>query len=445
VPTPPTGTAAYSYDDAPLRPFHVRVAIASLGGVFSDGYGLGIVGISLAQATDALELTPLWLGLLGGAALAGLFLGALLTGPAADQLGRRPIYAYNMLALAVCAGLQFFVQSSGQLLVLRFVIGFLLGTDYVVSKALLVEFTPLRLRGRVLGTLSIAWAGGYACAYLVGFGLSDLGPAAWRWMLASSLVPCLLILPLRWRLPESPLWLGSHGRANLAAEVVARWIGIDVRPPRAASAALSRRGRWSQLFSPQWRRNTIVGAVFFTCQVIPYFAVGTFVKQVLDSLHVANSAVGGIAYNVALLAGSVLGVLVVDHLPRRTFLVGSFGVTALALVPLLLLEAPGAAVIVPSFVVFAGVLSAAASLCYVYLPELFPTDLRASGIGLAIASSRIGSAVSTFLLPLVVSLYSVQAALGACAAVLGLGAALCYAWAPETRNQPLDSMTPETT
>ncbi|MGI9245403.1 MAG: MFS transporter, partial [Steroidobacteraceae bacterium] len=84
-----------------------------------------------------------------------------------------------------------------------------------------------------------------------------------------------------------------------------------------------------------------------------------------------------------------------------------------------------------------GVLSAASNLCYVYLPELFPTRLRASGIGLAIAVSRVGSAVSTFLLPLVVHRFGVQAALGACVAVLLLGGMLCYAWAPETRHQPL--------
>ena len=64
------------------------------------------------------------------------------------------------------------------------------------------------------------------------------------------------------------------------------------------------------------------------------------------------------------------------------------------------------------FVVFAGVLSAASNLVYVYLPELFPTSLRASGIGLAIAASRIGSAASTFLLPIVVSRYGVHVALG---------------------------------
>ena len=73
-------------------------------------------------------------------------------------------------------------------------------------------------------------------------------------------------------------------------------------------------------------------------------------------------------------------------------------------------------------------------MVYVYLPELFPTDLRASGIGLAIAASRVGSAVSTFLLPLVVAGLGVRVALGGCVAVLACGALVCHAWAPETKS-----------
>src|ERR1700733_13009509 len=94
------------YDETPLRPFHLRIAIASVGGVFSDGFGLGIIGISLGYAVPRLALTPVWMGLLGGASLFGLFAGALLTGPAADRFGRRPIYAYNMVVLGALSLLQ---------------------------------------------------------------------------------------------------------------------------------------------------------------------------------------------------------------------------------------------------------------------------------------------------------------------------------------------------
>ena len=431
--------ALHAYDDAPLRPFHLRVAVASFGGVFSDGFGLGIIGIALGLATPALQLTPLWLGLLGGASLAGLFFGALFTGPVADRHGRRPVYANNMLLLGLLSALQFFVQSAPQLLILRLLIGFMLGTDYVVSKALLTEFTPRAFRGRIMSSLSVAWAGGYACAYFIGYLLSDLGPQAWRWMLLSSALPCLAVLPLRITLPESPLWLAGRGRAAEAARIVRERIGAHVQAPSPPPQAKPATGQWGQLFSPVWRRSTLVGCLFFTCQVVPYFAVGTFVTRVLEALQVSGSFVGGLIYNAALLVGAIVGLNVVDRLPRRTFLIGSFAITAAAMFALLAFPDPGRLTIIGLFAVFAGVLSAASNLVYVYLPELFPTHLRASGIGLAIAASRIGSAASTFLLPLVVANYGVRTALAAGGVILLIGGLSCLRWAPETRGTTLDA------
>ncbi len=427
------------YDEAPLRPFHLRIALASSGGVFSDGFGLGIIGISLSHAASQLSLSAVWMGLLGGASLFGLFAGALCTGPVADRFGRRPIFAYNMAILCLLSALQGFIESAMELLLLRLAIGFVLGTDYVVSKALLTEFAPRRLRGRVLGFLSIAWAGGYACAYVVGFALGDAGPNSWRWMLLTGTLPCLLVLPLRLGMPESPRWLTGHGRVADAAAVVRQFLGSEVAPPAQAPPAPCG-GRWRQLLSARWRRRTGVACAFFTCQVIPYFALGTFVSQVMSAMNVTSGYVGGLFYNMALLVGAVAGLVVVDRLSRRAFLIGSFGVTAVSLGMLSVCPQLPSWAMTVLFAVFAGVLSAASNLVYVYLPELFPTDLRASGIGVAIACSRTGSAFSTFLLPIIVESWGVRSALNACVAVLAVGAFVCHRWAPETRHLPLAAL-----
>ena len=433
----------FAFEDAPLRAFHVRVAVASTGGVFSDGFGLGIIGIALGLATPQLGLTPLWLGLLGGGSLAGLFAGALLTGPFADRYGRRPVFRTNMAVLAVLSLLQYAATTAPQLLVLRLAIGFVLGTDYVVSKAMLVEFTPHRLRGRIVSTLSVAWAGGYASAYFVGYLLSSPDPLAWRWILLMSGVPCLLILPLRVTLPESPLWLVDHGDAAGAAHVVRASLGPSVRPPERSLVRPKTENRWGQLLSPAWRQRTLVGCIFFTCQVIPYFAIGTFISQIMAALSLEGSRAGGLLYNASLLAGSILGIVVIDRVPRRAFLAGTFWPAAAALLLLSAVPDLGPVPMIVLFAVFAGSVSAASNLCYVYLPELFPTDLRASGIGMAIAASRLGSAASTFGLPLVVAHSGPRAALGACVAVLVAGAVACQLWAPETRHLRLGAALPD--
>ena len=431
------------FDEAPVRAVHWRLAVASTAGVFADGYGLGIIGIALSIAAPQLRLDAFWIGLIGGASLAGLFAGALLIGPICDRFGRRPIFAYNMVLAGAVSLLQFLAHSGAQLLMLRLLIGFLLGTDYVVSKALLTEWSPRRLRGRMLATLSIGWAGGYACAYAVGFTLTGDGPDAWRSMLLTSAAPCLLIAPLRLLMPESPLWLVNHGHADRARQMVRQHLGPGISPPVVSPVAATRRGRWRQLLFARWRVRTVVACVFFTCQVIPYFAVGTFVAQLMSAVHRQGGYLGGLIYNASLLLGAVAGLLIVDRIPRRSFLIGSFTAAAATMLLLSVWRDMDALPMIALFAMFAGVLSAASNLVYVYLPELFPTDLRASGLGMAIAASRIGSAISTFLLPIIVAAYGVRTALGACVVVLACGALVCGRWAPETRFLGLSALDEE--
>jgi len=416
------------------------VALGASGGEFSDGFGLGIIGICLSRATLQLGLTPAWIGLLGGASLIGLFFGSLLSGPAADRFGRRPIFAYNMAFLASLSLLQALVHSSTQLLVLRFLIGGVLGTDYAVNKPMLIEYTPRTARGKLLGLLSVAWAAGYACSYVVGYALGDLGSDSWRWMLLSSAMPCLLVLPLRMTTPESPLWLTNHGKTETAAAIVLRQLGPEIAPPLSTPPVPTHGGRWRRLFQAEWRLRTLVGCAFFSALVIPYFAVGTFVSQVMSAMRLEKPYVGGLIYNLTLLGGGIFGLMVVDRVARRRFLIGSFALAATTMMILALWPRLPTDFIILLFAVFAGTLSAASILVYVYLPELFPTDLRASGIGLASATSRIGAAISTFLLPLVVSHIGIHAALGACFAVLAAGAFVCQRWAPETANVRLASL-----
>ncbi|WP_438492468.1 MFS transporter [Streptomyces asiaticus] len=82
-------------------------------------------------------------------------------------------------------------------------------------------------------------------------------------------------------------------------------------------------------------------------------------------------------------------------------------------------------------------MSAAVNLEFVYPPELFPTDLRASGVGIARAASRLGSAASTFLLPVVEAGHGINTALVGCVVILLAGGLVCWVWAPETSTESL--------
>jgi MFS transporter, putative metabolite transport protein len=419
-----------AFEDAPFQRAHWKVATGATAGYVSDGYTLGVVGIALAGAQAQLSLTPAWLGALGGASLAGLFLGALVTGWIADRHGRRAIFAYNMLGFIGLSLLQLWVRTAAQLLLIRLLLGLVLGTDYVVCKVLLAEFMPRVGRGRALSMMGVSWAAGYALAYVAGFLLESTSPEAWRWILASSAVPALISLPLRLAAPESPLWLTLVGREAEARRIIDRWLGEGYglpRPPQRVAAS------WGQLLTRQHRLGTFVASTVFFCLVVPYFAVSTFIPQVMAALHVTGDEVAGLIYILGLLLGSVAGFVVVDWFPRRVFVIGSFVITGAAL---LVSGTPAlpAVLVVVAFAVFSCVLSAAQAQVYVYLPELFPTAVRASGLGVAVAVSRIGAAAGTSLLPLCVTHFGIHVALDICVATLLFGAVIAWLWAPETRH-----------
>ncbi|MDR5744756.1 MFS transporter [Caballeronia sp. LZ029] len=426
-------------EDLPLRRFHLRVAFAGTGGVFSDGFVLGIVGIAVSIAAVPLHLSAFWMGLLGAASLIGLFLGSLIAGPLADRFGRRWIFGYDMVLFALVSGAQYFVTSPTELFIFRILLGVILGADYVVGKALIVEYVPRRYRGRLLSMLSIAWASGYVSAYIVGLLLKDVAPDSWRLMLALSGVPALLIFPFRLGIPESPLWLIKKSRAAEAAAIILKKFGANVTATVApVSNAIDKRASFSTLFSARLRRNTFVGCVFFTCQVIPYFALGTFTPKVLESLNVHDNYLGAVVYNILLIVGSMIGLTIIDRIPRRVFLTGSFYLCGAILFALASFSQSTILTIL-LFGLFACVLSGAANLEYVYTPELFPTELRASGVGVVIACSRLGSAAATFLLPISVQQFGIRESLFFCVGTLIIGGIVCQLFAPETRNAGLMS------
>lgn len=425
-------------DEAPLNGFHLRVAAYTTGGYFVDGYILGMIGIALALLGPQLGLGAVWTGLIGASALAGIFVGGLVFGWMTDKVGRQTMYVADLIVFVVASVLQFFVEGPLALFVLRFIMGIAIGADYAIGAALLSEFLPSKQRGSLLACLNAVWTVGFVAAYITGYFMQGLGPESWRWMLASSAVPATLVLLMRLGTPESPRWLLSKGRVEEARRVVKDYI----HPDADIDDLLAERGNetsYRMLFSRGLRKRTAFAGLFWFCQVVPYFAIFTFLPTILEGLGMSGGFSSEILLNLFLFAGAIVGVVIMDMMPRRTFVIGSFAI--LAAVGAVLGAFPGApvTVILILFSVFAFVIAAAADLESVYPTEIFPTEVRASGVGLAAAISRIGAAIGTFLLPTSVAQLGTGPTMLAATAVLVVGGILSVAWAPETRHVPLST------
>ncbi|TQR61577.1 MFS transporter [Campylobacter troglodytis] len=424
---------AVNFEDLPLNKTHLRIGFSGIGGQFCDGFILGIIGITMILAQRSLDLDSWWLGAIGAASLLGLFFGSLIFGFIADKIGRKPIFVCTMPLFALISVAQFFVGSAFELFILRLILGLVLGADYVVGISLVNELTPKKYRGRLLSAMMIGWVGGYALAYVVGYGMQNLGDEAWRYILLSSALPSFVVALFRFNCPSSPYFLIKQGKIQEAKEVLERYFGANVILPEKEEEQKS--SRYFDLFSSKWLKNTLVGIVFYGAQVIPYFAISTFIPIILKVLNVEDPYLGGIVYNIFLFIGSVLGFYIITKISRRLFLVGSF--YALALIMIILASFTGT---LPSFAViilislFSCILAGAGVLEFAYTPELFPTALRASGVGLVIACSRISGALGTFFLPVITESFSIELALWVVFATVLFAGIFCQIFAPETQR-----------
>ncbi|MGW2650333.1 MFS transporter [Streptomyces sp. NPDC001393] len=425
------------FDEAPVMKFHWRVGTASATGSLSDGYVLGVSGIALATAAQSVKIDDVWMGLLASSTLIGLFLGALIAGRLVDRFGRKPFYGPLMLVFAVVSLVQFWAEPGWSLFAIRLVLGILLGGDYVASKALLAEYTPAHWRGRALSMLGIAWAAGFASAYVVGLFLRDIPDIGWHLILISSAVPAVIVFLLRLGIPESPRWLVQQGQVERARAIVSEKLGAHVELPEAANPTGASTETTRDLFGRKFVRRTLIACMAYAVGVMPNFALGTFSPYVLKTLGVQNAFVGALGYNVCVAIGALLGYFVVDRMGRRVLLFGGFLIAALLLAPLTFGTNLDPMVTLVLFAVFALVIVSTGNVVYVYPAELFPTRLRGQGVGLAVAASRLGSAVTTFLMPVVVGSYGISVALGACMVLLVVGGVAGFTWGPETANQAL--------
>ncbi|MDQ8702602.1 MFS transporter [Streptomyces sp. LHD-70] len=431
-------------DEAPTSPFHRKLLVACCGGPLLDGYLLSIVGVALVDMSRDLDLSTSTASVIGVAAIVGMFFGGLLIGPLTDRLGRRSMYTIDLTVLLVASLASVVAVEAWQVVALRFLIGFAIGADYPIATALLTEWCPRRMRGRAMGWVIMSWYFGALAAYVVGYAISLAVPeGGWRWMLASSAVLSLIVLFLRHGIPESPRWLIEKGRVEEARELVRGVLGRDVPSEQLSAPEKDKGGKGDlrTLFRGKYLRRLMFVSLFYTCQVVPMWAIYIFGPQLLGAFGFDEHSVGTLGaalVSLLFLIGCVPAMRLLETVGRRPVITWSFALMALPLLVLGLWADAPVAVVLGCFSLYAFFAGAPGILEWLYPNELFPTSIRASAVGMVVAFSKIGAAVGTYLVPLSLLHIGVSGTMYAGAAVTAVGFLACVAWAEETRGRTLD-------
>lgn len=368
---------------------------------------VGLVSFILAALAVQWSLSPGQLSAIASIGFVGMAVGASLGGLLADRIGRRQVFALTLLVYGVATGASALVTGVGLLLVLRFLVGLGLGAELPVASTLVSEYAPARIRGRVVVALEAFWALGWLLAALIGYLVVPSTASGWRWAFALGMVPAAYAIVIRWGLPESVRFLERQGRGIEAEEAVRRFersAGVQV-PSLPSPKVVTRASEpvtqsWTQLWAPVHRRRTL--ALWVTWFGVNFSYYGAFIwlptLLVSDGFTLVKSFEYTLIITLAQLPGYAVSAILIERWGRRptlaTFLAGS-ALSATAF---------GLADSVPTILAAGMALSffnlGAWGALYAVTPEIYPTDLRATGAGSAAAFGRLASIAAPLLVPL---------------------------------------------
>jgi putative MFS transporter len=438
-------------DRLPMSAFHRRIMWLIGIGMFFDGFDIyvasTVLGATLKTGFSTLAQNALFVSL----TFLGMMLGSLATGFLGDRFGRRFTYQVN-LAIFGLASLGAAISPTMNLLIAcRFLMGVGLGAENVVGYSTLAEFVPPRSRGRLQGLMAVFVVTGLPIAGLIG--LLVIPALGWRAMFVLGGIGALGVWYARKSLPESPRWLESAGREKEAEAILQRIEGEVTNeqgkplPPPAVAAAKSGHAQqpmsFGSLFSGTMLQRMIVGCV---CLVVINTLLYGFVTWlptffVHQGFSIAKSFGYALVMSIGAPVGSAIGAFTADSWGRKkTIIIASLlAIVFGAIYPFvsnpLLLPVVGLLLTIPIYVLVA-------LLFAVYVPELFPTEVRLRASGICNTLGRGATIVTPFI---VVSLFAQHGVVGVLALMIGLLAVqiVVVAWlGVEPTGERLEDLQP---
>ena len=427
-------------EEMPLSRFHYKMFAYASGSTFLDGYIIGIIAVALSVMQTQLDMSVTMIGLIGAATLAGMLFGGIIGGYLTDLIGRKKMFLIDMLVMAVVSILQFYVNDPMQLVILRFILGIAVGADYPIAGALMTEFSPTKNRGSLLGGLNGLWYIGYVSSFLVGYLMLSIGEDSWRWMLASSAIPVIIMLISRLNMPESPRWLASKGREKEANAIVQKIFGENVI--LSAEAETKEKTSYLDMFRNGYGKLILFVTLFYSLQVLPLYGINTYIPEILAQFGFANGTreyLGAAVINLIYLIGLLPALYLVEKFGRKPTLYWSFLVCSISLFILGAISGLNVpfVFILALFVIYGTFNTGMGAHTWIYPNELFPTHIRGTAMGFTTGVARIASAIGTFFSPAIMATYGLAATLYICGAILFIGFLVSLFMAPETKNMSL--------
>ncbi|HEY4566670.1 MFS transporter [Planococcaceae bacterium Storch 2/2-2] len=378
-----------------------------------DAMDVGILSFVIAAVAVDWNLTSSEMGWIGSMNSIGMAVGAFGFGLLADRIGRKNVFLMTLLLFSIASGLSAFTTSLTAFLILRFFVGAGLGGELPVASTLVSESVAAHERGKMVVLLESFWAAGWLLAALIAyFIIPDYG---WRIALLLTALPAFYAIYLRRNLPDSP----KYERAGAPRQ--SAWEKMKIV--------------WSKRYA---RRTTMLWIVWFSV-VFSYYGMFLWLPSVMmgKGFDMIQSFGYVLMMTLAQLPGYFTAAWLIERAGRKfvlsTYLIGT-ALSALAF---------GMATSASMLLLFGALLSffnlGAWGALYAYSPEQYPTEVRATGSGMAAAVGRIGGIFGPLLVGTLLGLgYSYSIIFGIFCGSILIGVVAVIVLGTETKQMELE-------
>ncbi len=386
-------------DEGPWTGFQKLVLLLASITVVLDGFDNQVIGFALPALIKAWGVSRGAFVPTVIAGLAAMCVGTAIAGMLGDRFGRRPMLIATVMLFAVATGASAFVGGLASLTVLRIVASLGIGGAIPIATALLSEYAPRHRRSLAvsIGMLCVP-IGGLVGGLIAAAILPDYG---WRPLFAiGGLLPLLVALAMMFLLPESPRFLArSPKRWPELLKILRHYRHFEGAMPRFVdSAEQETAASRGAVLSAAFRRDSLTLWAAFFCSLFANYLVFNWAPTMLSGLgyDLATASRGLAAYNFGGIVGALAGSWLMDRYGSRFPLLGTVAAgTILGLAMFFTLSAytPSPAFIVTAFGIEGVFIAGLQVMLFALTVHVYPSSIRARGVGLALAVGRSGALV----------------------------------------------------
>ncbi len=437
------GFVGTSLDEAKISRLHIQVIALIAAGYFFDVIDLIVLGSLIPDMLQTKFATSGEAALVGTFTVLGMFVGAIGQGQFSDRWGRKTVYQFNLLLFGIFTILGALAPSVFWLMVCRFVAGLGLGGEQPLAFAYAGEYSPRRIRGRILAIVHFI---GGACVWPIAslFTLAFRDSIGWRGVWIVIGIGALIVWLFRFTLPESPRYLSTHGKGKDALDVLARLGIAGPKEPLSTSAASDTKSDPFALVFRLFRVRVIAGMICFSAFFGVAIGLGTWLPNIMTEkgFTITKSLTYTFGMTLAVPCASLFMMYALDHIGRKITSVCAF--VAAGLMAIVFANAASDTQLLIAGFIMIFFIQVAGNSMQIFASEVFPTNARASGFGWAAGVGRLATAGIVPAILWIRNGWGLTTVFVCLAAVLLIAAVSVTQLGPEAKQKGLDEVAPPT-